>query len=96
MGTSYSILHTPAEAIYSAYTYYQVYVQDGGTLVYKGSTLPTPTGSPIILELTVSSSSDISGSSNISLLGNKKPEAFRQGPPGQGGVTTGGFNNIKG
>jgi len=95
MGTSYSILHTPAEAVYSAYTYYQIYVQNGGSLVYKGSALPTPS-TPIILELTVNSSSDISGSSNISLLGNKKPEAFRPGPPGEGGVTTDGYNNIKG
>ena len=95
MGTSYSILHTPAEANYSAYTYYQIYVQNGGTLTYKGVSLPSPTGGPIVLDLTVNSPTDATGTL-IAFLGNKKPEAFRPGPPGEGGVTTDGYNNIKG
>ena len=97
MDTSYYILHTPTEAIpyYSANTYFQIYVQNGGTLKYKGSTLPTP-GAPVILNLTVSSPNDIAGSSGISLLGKKKPQAFAVGPPGQGGVNTDGTWNIRG
>lgn len=95
MGTSYYILHTPAEAVYSANTYYQIYVQNGGTLVYKGSTLPAPS-TPIVLDLTVNSAADIAGSSGISLLGKKKPEAFHRGPAGQNGLNTDGTWSIKG
>jgi hypothetical protein len=92
---SYSVLHLPGDAVYSAYTYYQVYVQNSGTLVYKGITLPTPS-TPVILNLVVNSTTDIAGSSNIALLGKKKPEAFATGPAGQGGVNTDGSWNIRG
>lgn len=93
---SYSTLHTMANAVYSAYTYYYIYVDSTSTLVYKGNTLVGPTGGPITLGLTVSSASDISGSSNILLLGKKKPQAHFPGPPGQGGVNSDGTWNIKG
>jgi hypothetical protein len=92
---SFSVLHLPTDAVYSAYTYYQIYVYSGGTLNYKGVTLPTPS-TPIILNLTVSSDTQISGSSGIALLGKKKPEAFHQGPPGQNGLNTDGTWSIKG
>ena len=92
---SYSVLHLPTDAVYSAYTYYQIYVASGGTLTYKGVTLPSPS-TPIILNLTVSSGDQIAGSSDIALLGKKKPEAFHQGPPGQNGLNTDGTWNIRG
>ena len=93
---SYSTLHTMANANYSAYTYYYIYVNAGDTLVYKGNTLPSPSGGPITLGLTVSSGGEISGSSGIMLLGKKKPQAHYPGPPGQGGVNSDGTFNIKG
>lgn len=92
---SYYVLHTPAEAVYSAYTYYQIYINAGGTLTYKGSSLPSPTGGPIVLNLTVNSPTDAVGS-GISFLGKKKPEAFVPGPMGQGGLNTDGTWSIKG
>jgi hypothetical protein len=92
---SYSILHLPTNAVYSAYTYYQIYVNAGGTLTYKGVSLPSPTGGPIVLNLTVNAPTDISGT-GIALLGKKKPEAFATGPAGQGGVNTDGTWNIRG
>ena len=53
--TSYYEFDTLATANYSANTYYQIYVNAGGTLRYKGNTLPGPTGGPIVLNLTVCS-----------------------------------------
>ena len=38
----------------------------------------------------------ITGSSDIILMGKKKPEAFAPGPAGQGGVNTDGTWNIRG
>ena len=78
---NYSVLHLPTEAIYSAYTYYQIYVNAGGTLTYKGSTLPSPTGGPIVLDLLVESSNDITGT-GIALIGKRKPENYFVGPNG--------------
>ncbi len=91
---SFSVLHLPSEAVYSAYTYYQIYVQNGGTLTYKGTALPTPS-TPIVLNLTVNSTLDISGS-GIALLGKRKPESFHVGPAGQNGLNSDGTWNIKG
>ncbi len=97
MNTSYYVVDTQATAVFSANTYFQVYVDVGETLIYKGTTLPGPTGGPIVVNLTVNSLSDVAGSSaNIILMGKKKPEAFAPGPPGQGGVNTDGTWNIKG
>ena len=93
--SSFSVLHLPGDAVYSAYTYYQIYVADGGSLTYKGVVLPAPTNGPIILDLTVSSPTDVSGT-DIALIGKKKPEAFATGPAGQGGVNTDGSWNIRG
>jgi len=93
---SYYELHSIAEATYSAYTYYQIYVDTTSSLVYKGTTLPGPTGGPIVLNLTVSGAWEIAGSSDIMLLGKKKPQAFATGPPGGGGVNSDGTWNIKG
>ena len=91
---SYSVLHLPSDANYSAYTYFQVYVNAGGSLTYKGISLPSPTGGPIVLDLVVSSSSDISGS-GIALLGKKNPEQFHRGPAGQNGLNTDGTWSIR-
>jgi len=93
---SYEVLHTLPNAIYTAYTYYQIYVNVGGTLVYKGNTLAGPTGGPIILNLAVDSDSDTTGSAGILLLGKKKPEATVIGPPGQNGLNSDGTWSIKG
>ena len=96
MDTSYYIVDTPATANYSANTYYQVYVNAGDTLIYKGTTF-APTGGPITLNLTVNSVTDVGGSdATIILMGKKQPQAFAVGPPGQGGVNTDGTWNIKG
>lgn len=96
MNTSYYIVDTPATAVFSANTYYQIYVDVSATLVYKGTTFPGPAGGPITLNLVVNSDEDISGSSDIILIGKKKPEAFATGPAGQGGVNTDGTWNIRG
>ena len=94
---SYYIVDTPATAIYSANTYYSIYVDAGDALVYKGVAFPTPTGGPIIVNLTVSGPTDIAGSdATIILMGKKKPQAFATGPPGGGGVNSDGTWNIKG
>ncbi len=91
---SYSVLHLPGDAIYSAYTYYQIYVANGGTLTYKGVTLPPSTNGPTILNLIVDSPTVATGT-NIAFLGKKRPEAYAEGPPGQGGVNTDGTWSIK-
>ena len=93
---SYYIVDTQATAIYSANTYYSIYVNVGVTLVYKGVTFPGPTSGPIVIDLTVNSSSDVAGSTGIILMGKKKPQAFATGPPGGGGVNSDGTWNIKG
>ncbi len=95
--SSYSVLHTIAQADFSAYTYYQVYVNVGANFVYKGTALGGPGGGPIVLNLTVSGDWQLAGSSgDVFLLGKKKPQAFAEGPPGQNGVNTDGTWNIKG
>jgi hypothetical protein len=91
---SYSVLHLPGDAVYSAYTYYQIYVNAGGTLTYKGIALPSPTGGPVILNLVVNSPTDATGS-GIAFLGKKKPEQFHRGPAGQNGLNTDGTWSIK-
>ena len=53
-------------------------------------------GGPIVVDLTVNSLTDVAGSTDIILMGKKKPQAFAPGPPGQGGVNTDGTWNIKG
>ena len=89
--SSYSVLHTIAQADFSAYTYYQVYVDAGATFVFKGTTLGGPTGAPIVLDLKVSGDWQLAGSTgSVFLL------AFAEGPPGQNGVNTDGTWNIKG
>jgi hypothetical protein len=97
MNASYYIVDKPATAVFSANTYYQIYVNEGETLVYKGVTFPGPTNGPIMVNLTVNSLTDVAGSSaDIILMGKKKPEAFATGPAGQGGVNTDGTWNIRG
>ena len=90
------ILHLPNEAVFSANTYYQIYVNAGATLIYKGTTLPSPTGGPILLDLTVSSLDAVSGSTGIALLGRKNPETFHRGPAGQNGLNSDGTWSIRG
>lgn len=96
MDTSYYIVDKQATADFSANTYYQIYVDVGNTLIYKGVTFPGPTSGPITLNLTVNSLTDVAGSdTDIILMGKKKPQAFATGPAGQGGVNTDGTWSIK-
>lgn len=92
---NHSVLHLTTDAVYSSYTYNQIYVNVGATLVYNGVTLPGPTGGPIILNLTVSNPTQISGSSGIALLGIRNPESFHVGPAGQNGLNSDGTWSIK-
>jgi hypothetical protein len=69
---SYSILHTLPNAIYSANTYYQIYVDPTSVFVFKGVLMPTP-DKPIIYNLSVDSEKDIIGSNNILLIGKLNP-----------------------
>ena len=96
MGTSYYIVDTVATANYSANTYYQIYVDSTSSLIYKGVTFPGPSTGAIVVNLTVNSQADIAGSSDIILMGKKKPEAFHRGPAGQNGLNTDGTWSIKG
>tara|TARA_R110002020_G_scaffold138469_7_gene308538 strand:+ start:7704 stop:7991 length:288 start_codon:yes stop_codon:yes gene_type:complete len=93
---SYYIVDTIATANYSANTYYSIYVDTTASLTYKGVAFPSPTGGPIVIDLTVNGPTDVAGSTGIILMGKKKPQAFAPGPPGQGGVNTDGTWNIKG
>lgn len=93
---SYYIVDTQATANFSANTYYSIYVDTSASLTYKGIVFPGPTGGPIVVDLTVNSLTDVAGSTDIILMGKKKPQAFAPGPPGQGGVNTDGTWNIKG
>jgi len=71
---SYEIIHDIGVADFTGYTYFQIYVEAGLTLKYKGVDVTPPTTS-IILNLAVSSYEDISGSdTKIMLLGKKRPE----------------------
>lgn len=93
---SYSVLHGLSEAVFSAYTYYQIYVDSSSTLVYKGVTLTGPTTGSVVLNLTVSSIDQLAGSSGVFLLGKKNPEQYHRGPAGQNGLNTDGTWNIRG
>jgi hypothetical protein len=93
---SYYIVDTVATANYSANTYYSIYVDTAASLTYKGVAFPGPTGGPIVINLTVNGPTDVAGSTDIILMGKKKPQAFAPGPLGQGGVNTDGTWNIKG
>jgi hypothetical protein len=97
MDTSYYIVNQISTANFSANTYYQIFVKAGGNLIYKGLGFPAPVAD-IVLNLTVNSEQDVAGTNNkdIILLGKKKPQAFAEGPPGQGGVNTDGTWNIRG
>jgi hypothetical protein len=93
---SYGKIDLLTTAVYSAYTYYQVYVNVGAAFVYKGVTMPSPTGGPIVINVTVDSADDVAGSSGIALIGKKKPEQYALGPAGQNGLNTDGSWSIKG
>lgn len=89
---SYNVIHTIGSLDFTGYTYFHVLVD--GTAIIKGESITT-TG-PILIPVTISNSSQISGAGAIGLVGKKKPEAFHQGPPGQNGVNTDGTWSIKG
>jgi hypothetical protein len=96
---SYGRIDLLTTAVYSAYTYYQVYVNVGAVFVYKGVTMPSPTGGPVVINVTVNSADDVAGSSDgsgIALIGKKKPEQYAQGPAGQNGLNSDGTWSIKG
>lgn len=69
---SYSVLHTLPNAIYSANTYFQIYVDPTSVFVYKGVLMSTP-NKPIVYNLSVGSEKDVIGSSDILLLGRVNP-----------------------
>jgi hypothetical protein len=89
---SYGVLHTLGNTNFNDYVYYHILVQGEATI--KGNTITT-TG-PILIPVTISNASQISGAGVIGLIGKKKPEAFAGGPPGQNGVNTDGTWSIKG
>ncbi len=93
---SYGRIDLLNTAVYSAYTYYQVYVNTTSTFVYKGITMPAPVGGPIIINVTVSSAQDVAGSSGIALIGKKNPEQYALGPVGENGLNSDGTWSIKG
>jgi len=93
---SYGRIDLLSTAVYSAYTYYQVYVNTTSTFRYKGVTMPAPVGGPIVINVTVDSAADVAGSSDILLIGKKKPEQYAQGPAGQNGLNSDGTWSIKG
>ena len=71
---SYEVMHTYSNLNFSAYTYFQVVVNAGDTLSYKGNTI-TPTGGPVVLNLSVSKPADVVGTSTtVAFLGRKRPE----------------------
>jgi hypothetical protein len=93
---SFSVIHEYSGSTdFNNYVYYQIYITSASTLVFKGVPVPSPSSSEI-LNLTVSSENQLLGSSNVFLLGKKKPEAFHQGPAGQNGVNSDGTWSIKG
>lgn len=70
---SYEVIHTLTNVDFTGYTYFQIYVDGGASLVYKGNTI-APTNSTVF-NLSVKAASDIAGSSgDIAFLGKKKPE----------------------
>lgn len=94
---SFSVIHEfPSDTDFDLYTYYQIYLTPTSTLNYKGVTVPPPTAGSEVLNLVVSSENQLISSTNIFLIGKKRPEAYHQGPEGQGGVNTDGTWNIRG
>lgn len=71
---SYEVMHTYGNLDFTGYTYFQICVNDGDTLIYKGNTI-SPSGAPVVLNLAVSAASDVAGTSNtVVFLGKKRPE----------------------
>jgi len=69
---SYEVMHTIGNLDVTNYLYFQAIVDAGATLSYKGNTF-SPTNT-IAVNVTVSSSNDITGSSGtIVFLGRKRP-----------------------
>jgi len=95
--SSFSVIHEySGDTNFNLYTYYQIYLTPASNLVYKGVTVPPPTVGSEVLNLVVSSENQIIGSTDVFLMGKKKPEAFATGPAGEGGVNTDGTWNIRG
>jgi len=97
--TLHSVMHLSTEAVYSAYTYTAFIIIENSTgspFTINGTTFSPPNNwDGQVIPLTIDPSGT-PANAQLMLLGNPKPNQFRQGPPGQGGVTTDGFNNIKG
>lgn len=71
---SYEVMHTYSNLDFTGYTYFQICVNAGDTLTYKGNAI-TPSGAPVVLNLAVSAASDVAGTSNtVVFLGKKRPE----------------------
>jgi hypothetical protein len=92
-------MHLSTNANYSAYTYTAFIIIDnsvGSPFTINGTTFSPPNEwDGQVIPLTVNQEGT-PPNNQLLLLGNPKPEYFRPGPPGQGGVTTDGYNNIKG
>lgn len=95
----HSVMHLSTEAVYSAYTYTAFIIIDnsaGSPFTINGTTFSPPNEwDGQVIPLTINPVGT-PGNAQLMLLGNPKLESFRPGPPGQGGVTTDGYNNIKG
>jgi hypothetical protein len=71
---SYEVMHTYSNLDFTGYTYFQVCVNDGDTLTYKGNSI-TPSGGPVVLNISVSNANDVVGTtSTVVFLGKKRPE----------------------
>lgn len=89
---SYNVIHTLGSLDFTGYTYFQILVD--GAAVIKGESLTT-TG-PILIPVTISNATQISGAGVKGLIGKRNPESFATGPAGQGGLNTDGTWNIRG
>lgn len=70
---SYGVMHTLGNLDTSNYLYFQIIVDGGATLSYKGNTFSP--ANTITFNLTVTSASDVSGTSgDVVFLGKKRPE----------------------
>ena len=70
---SYEVMHTLNNLNFTGYTYFQVVVDGGATLGYKGVTFaPSNT---ITINLAVSKLTDVNGTTgDVVFLGKKRPE----------------------
>jgi hypothetical protein len=73
MNDSYDIIHTIGNLDFTAYLYFGILVDGAATI--KGNSITT-TG-PVIIPVSISKSSQISGAGVIGVLGRHNPDATR-------------------